>query len=217
MPLDKRPELLKDLTTHHIGNPYRSKPPKSKILYPHTILEGKRCAVNLASYPRSKAYLEEYRNQLEGRKYVIEAGRKWYEIWVPQDPKAWKKAKIVFRDIVEHPTFWLDLDGTVVNGDCYWISCSEKNELTYLALAVGNSSFIECFYDRSFNNKLYAGRRRFMTQYVEHFPLPRIDSAPAIQLIKMSKQTFECTSEKKTELMHTVDKLVWKAFGFHLS
>ncbi len=217
MPLDKRPELLKDLTTHHIGNPYRSKTPESKILYPHTILEGKRCAVNLASYPKTKAYLEEHRNQLEGRKYVIESGRKWYEIWVPQDPKAWKKAKIVFRDIAKHPTFWLDIDGTVVNGDCYWISCSEENVLTWLALAVGNSSFIECFYDRSFNNKLYAGRRRFMTQYVEQFPLPRIDSASASQLIEMSKQTFECTSDKKTELMHTVDKLVWKAFGFHLS
>ncbi len=214
MPLNKRPELLKNLTTHHIGNPYRSKTPKSKILYPHTVLEGRRCAVNLADYPKSKAYLEEHRNQLEGRKYVTEAGRKWYEIWVPQDPKAWEKAKIVFRDIAEQPTFWLDLDGTVVNGDCYWISCSEKNDLTYLALAVGNSSFIECFYDRSFNNKLYAGRRRFMTQYVEQFPLPGIDSKAAIQLIKMSKQIFECKSEKRTELMHTVDELVWKAFGF---
>ena len=214
MPLDERPELLKNLTTHHIGNPYRSKTPKSKILYPHTILEGKRCAVDLASYPRSKAYLEEHRNKLESRKYVIEAGREWYEIWVPQNPNAWEKAKIVFRDIAEHPTFWLDLDGTVVNGDCYWISCSEENELTWLALAVGNSSFIECFYDRSFNNKLYAGRRRFITQYVERFPLPRPDSAPAIQLVKMAKQAFECTPDKKTELMHTVDKLVWKAFGF---
>ena len=214
MPLDKRPELLKDLTTHHIGNPYRSEPSKSKILYPHTVLEGKRCAVNLADYPKSKAYLEEHRNQLKSRKYVIESGREWYEIWVPQDPNAWEKAKIIFRDIVEHPTFWLDLDGTVVNGDCYWISCCEENELTWLALAVGNSSFIECFYDHSFNNKLYAGRRRFMTQYVEQFPLPRIDSPTAIQLIKMSKQIFECTSDNKTELMHTVDKLVWKAFGF---
>ena len=214
MPLDKKPELLKNLTTHHIGNPYRSEPPKSKILYTHTILEGKRCAVNLADYPKSKAYLEEHRNQLEGREYVIEAGREWYEIWVPQNPNAWEKAKIIFRDIAEHPTFWLDLNGTVVNGDCYWISCSEENELTWLALAVGNSSFIECFYDHSFNNKLYAGRRRFMTQYVEQFPLPRIDTAATIQLVKMSKQTFECTSEKKTELMHTVDKLVWKAFGF---
>ena len=153
MPLDKRPELLKDLTTHHIGNPYRSEPSKSKILYPHTVLEGKRCAVNLADYPKSKAYLEEHRNQLKSRKYVIESGREWYEIWVPQDPNAWEKAKIIFRDIVEHPTFWLDLDGTVVNGDCYWISCCEENELTWLALAVGNSSFIECFYDHSFNNK----------------------------------------------------------------
>ena len=214
MPLEERPELLENLTTHHIGKPYRSKTPRSKILYPHTTFEGKRCAVDLASYPRSKAYLEKHRSQLEGRKYVIEAGREWYEIWVPQDPKAWKNPKIVFRDISEHPTFWLDLDGTVVNGDCYWISCSEENELTWLALAVANSSFVEGFYDRSFNNKLYAGRRRFNTQYVEQFPLPNPASDSAVQLVKMAKQVFECTSDEKIELMHTVDKLVWKAFGF---
>ncbi len=214
MPEDERPELLEELTTHHIGSPYRSKTPKSKILYPHTTIEGKRCPFDLADYPRSKAYLEKHRSQLEGRKYVIDAGRKWYEIWVPQDPGAWKKSKIVFRDIAEHPTFWLDLDGTVVNGDCYWISCSEENELTWLALAVANSSFVEYFYDRNFNNKLYAGRRRFNTQYVEQFPLPNPDSDSAIQLAKMARQVFNCTSDEKTELMRTVDDLVWKAFGF---
>ena len=214
MPLDERPELLENLTTHHIGNPYRSTTPKSQILYPHTTLKGKRCPVDLDSYPKSKAYLERNRSQLEARKYVTEAGREWYEIWVPQDPKAWKEAKIVFRDIAEHPTFWLDLDGTIVNGDCYWISCSEESELTWLALAVANSSFMECFYDRSFNNKLYAGRRRFNTQYVEQFPLPSPDSDSAIQLVKLAKQVFECKSYEKIELMRTVDELVWKAFGF---
>ena len=39
------------------------------------------------------------------------------------------KAKIIFRDIVEHPTFWLDIDGTVVNGDCYWIPAVKKTNL----------------------------------------------------------------------------------------
>ena len=68
----------------------------------------------------------------------------------------------------------MDLDGTIVNGDCYWLAATDDKTtvLLWLALAVGNSSFIEAFYDRRFNNKLYAGRRRFITQYVEHFPIP---------------------------------------------
>ena len=42
-----------------------------------------------------------------------------------------------------------------------------------LLLAVANSSFITKFYDIAFHNKLYAGRRRFMTQYVKKF-LPHV-------------------------------------------
>lgn len=215
MPMDERPELLRALTTHHIGKPYRSDIPKTKILYPHIAINGKRTAVDLSQYPKSKAYLETHRKQLESRKYLIEAGRAWYEIWVPQCPKTWEKPKIVFRDITEHPAFWLDREGTVVNGDCYWISCEEKCELAWLALAVGNSSFIECFYDRRFNNKLYAGRRRFLSQYVEKFPLPRSGTPFANQLIKIAKQIFESAPEKPcSDLIAIADDLVWKAFGF---
>ena len=75
-------------------------------------------AVDLSLYPRSAAYLESHRGTLEGRTYVTESGRKWFEIWVPQDPSAWDRPKLVFRDITHSPTFWVDLAGSVVNGDC---------------------------------------------------------------------------------------------------
>jgi adenine-specific DNA-methyltransferase len=123
MPEAARPELLKPLTTHHIArrfNPLTLSRPR-EILYPHEVVQGRRRTVNLAQYPRSHAYLETHRPVLESRKYVIEAGREWYEIWVPQDPSAWSLPKLVFRDIAEEPTFWIDLDGSVVNGDCYWL------------------------------------------------------------------------------------------------
>jgi hypothetical protein len=174
-------ELLRPLITHHVAKRWRvSESLKTRVLYPHTTnARGKRVAVDLADYPHAAAYLESHRAQLEGRKYVAEAGRKWYEIWVPQQPRDFAKPKIVWPDISESPTFFLDTSGAIVNGDCYWMTLrdgiDDDDRWLYMLLAVANSSFIERFYDTMFHNKLYARRRRFMTQYVRQFPLPAID------------------------------------------
>ncbi len=66
-------------------------------------------------------------------------------IWVPQDPRAWARPKLVFRDIAAEPAFWLELDPAVGNGDCYWLTARQPTdtELLWLAAAVGNSTFIQ--------------------------------------------------------------------------
>lgn len=212
------PELLRPLTTHHGAGRYRATTPKKvrHILYPHAVIDGQRRASDLDQFPKSRAYLEANRAALEGRTYVIEGGRKWYEIWVPQDPASWSCPKLVFRDISERPTFWLDLDGSVVNGDCYWmIAANERDaELLWLAVAVANSTFIEAFYDHCFNNKLYAGRRRFITQYVEQFPLPDPATPLAQTIIAKAKAIYEANHAPTVEGMEReLDKLVWQAFG----
>lgn len=220
LPRAERPELLKPLTTHYIAQRFKplvSEFPK-QILYSHEVVDGKRRVIDLEDKPLSKVYLEKYRSRLEGREYVIKANRKWYEIWVPQDPDAWEKPKLVFRDISEKPTFWLDLEGSVVNGDCYWLVCeSNQEDLLWLAAAVGNSTFIEKFYDASFNNKLYSGRRRFITQYVEKFPLPDPGSLIAKEIIKKTKEIYKCMpSEKAEQLYKELDGMVWESFtGSH--
>ena len=216
MPAADRPELLKSLTTHHVARRFKATPPDRpcRILYPHEVVEGRRRAVHLARYPRSQAYFETHRPALEGRKYVIEAGREWYEIWVPQNPDAWDQPKLVFRDIAEEPTFWIDLDGSIVNGDCYWLisHMPGKTDLLWLAAAIGNSTFIERFYDLRFHNKLYAGRRRFITQYVEKFPVPDPCSTLGKAIIAKAKQIYECTpSSEATQLHEDLDMMVWKA------
>ena len=216
MPDTECPELLQSVSTHHIARrfkPLTADQPK-QILYPHEIVQGHRQAIDLSGYPRSKAYLERHRPVLEGRKYVIEAGREWCEIWVPQDPAAWEQTKLVFRDIAEEPTFWIDQNGSVVNGDCYWLICQNpgQEDLLWLAAAVGNSTFIERFYDSCFHNKLYAGRRRFITQYVEKFPLPDPEGILGEAIITKAKQAYECIpSPKADQLQKELDTLVWEA------
>ena len=212
------PELLLPLTTHHVAGRFKKNDTKYKhILYPHKTRFGKREAVDIESYPLSKKYLVNNFSVLSARKYLIDANRKWYEIWVPQDPSLWSKPKVIFRDISEKPNFWIDYDETLVNGDCYWIIKENDNmpdEILWLLLAVANSKFIEDFYDIKFTNKLYSNRRRYITQYVEKFPLPNPTSEISQELIKISKQIYKCKDDdSKQKLEIKVDKLVQKAFG----
>ncbi|MGH9426852.1 MAG: Eco57I restriction-modification methylase domain-containing protein, partial [Terriglobia bacterium] len=188
------------------------------VLYTHKIVDGKRVPVRLGDFPKASAYLHSHRRQLEARDYVIEANRNWYEIWVPQDPAAWARPKLVFRDIAETGEFLVDLEGKVVNGDCYWVvSPPGKEELLWLAMAVGNSKFAGEFYDHKFHNKLYAGRRRFMSQYVELFPLPNSNGPEARKLIALAKRIYASVDREVPEdivaMEREVDRLVYEAFG----
>ena len=222
LPADQIPEkeLLKNLTTHHIAQQYYSQNnEKKKIFYPHTHIKGKRAVINLDKYPKALNYLKNYKNDLEKRTYLIEAGRNWFELWVPQDPSLWEHPKIVFWDIAKEPMFWMDFDGSIVNGDCYWLPCTNPHnmDLFWLALAIGNSTFIEDFYDHKFNNKLYAGRRRFMTQYVKKFPLPNPKTENSIKIIQLTKEIF---NKKSDEIIYKnrkkINELIWQSFGFNI-
>jgi adenine-specific DNA-methyltransferase len=216
-----RPELLRPLITRHAARRFKADVPRNRkhikeILYPHETVDGERRPVDLARYPNTARYLDAHRATLERRTYVIEAGRRWYELWVPQDPAAWPHPKLVFPDISTKPIFWIDLDGGVVNGECYWLRCerADEQDLLWLALAVANSSFIEAFYDHSFNNKLYAGRRRFITQYVERFPLPDPARAESVAIIDLAKRIHATLPAPEAETYAAeLDKLVWRVFG----
>ncbi|ENM3810549.1 N-6 DNA methylase [Vibrio parahaemolyticus] len=211
------PELLKPLITHHVAGRFQQSDKKTKqILYTHETVNGKKKAVDIENYPVSHSYLKQHREQLEGRKYVIDANRNWFEIWVPQNPQLWLEDKIVFRDICEEPTFWLDKDQSIVNGDCYWmLNDFRKDEIDilWLILAVANSKFIELFYDTKFNNKLYSNKRRFISQYVEQFPLPDPKLTISLKMIDLAKSIFsEGDIRKRAEREKILNNLVWEAF-----
>lgn len=206
-------ELLRPLITHrNAGQIVPDSQSHWQVLYTHTTNNGKKVAYDIEQYPKTKAYLEKHYDQLSGRDYVRKANRKWYEIWVPQNPDAWQHKKIVFRDISERPEFWYDETGAVVNGDCYWIDIfpDTLEDVVFLALAVANSKFIEKYYDIKFNTKLYSGKRRYQTQYVNQFPIPFYGSElaqKAIALVKKIIAEGNNANGYKDELDQVVDKL----------
>lgn len=209
-------ELLRPLITHrNAGQFVANKDAQWKVLYTHYTQNGKKLPCDIEKYPKTYDYLRLHFEQLSARDYLKKANRNWYEIWVPQNPDAWAHKKIVFRDISEKPEFWYDVTGSVVNGDCYWIDIypGTLDDVVYLALAVANSAFIEKFYDLKFNTKLYSGKRRYQTQYVEQFPIPYYGSDDAQKLIGIVKRIIaEGSKETVSSYKPQIDSLVEKLF-----
>ncbi|NQX46409.1 N-6 DNA methylase [Paenibacillus tritici] len=188
-----------------------------KILYTHEVRDGKRQVIDLEQYPKTKTYLETHRERLEGRDYVRQANRKWYEIWVPQNPEAWSAPKVVFPDISIEPKFAVDTKGYLVDGNCYWLSLknTEDVDLLFLAVTVANSKFMSRFHEIEFQNKLYAGRKRYLTQYVKNYPLPDPHSVHSQRLIELGKiLTANRLNDEQIRMYEMeIENKVQQAFG----
>ncbi|MBC7303853.1 MAG: DNA methyltransferase, partial [Nocardia sp.] len=147
---------------------------------------------------------------------VVDGGREWFEIWVPQRPHLWGAPKLVFPDISERPRFALDRSGAVVNGDCYWISLTDlgvgaaATDLAYLLMGVANSALGLRFYDAVCGNRLYSGRRRWITQYVARLPLPDPTGPAAAEIVRRVRALLE---EGVPVAQSCIDEVVAAAFG----
>ena len=218
LPPNLQPEacLLRPLITHRDARRWRiCDPPRKTVLYPYQEPSENRQSIQLKDFPRAAAYLKSNRDRLAKRKYLVDSGRQWYEIWVPHQPRDWAKPKIVWPDISEHAKFFLDESGAVVNGDCYWIKLRSGIDFDwiYLMLAVANSSIAATFYDTVFHNKLYAGRRRFMTQYVKDFPLPELNSTIGKKIIRLVKKLIVDWTPSREQ---KIEQWVQASFGLSL-
>jgi len=73
------------------------------------------------------------------------------------------------------------------------------------------------YHDASFHNKLYAGRRRYLTQYVERYPLPDPDSALAQRLISLAKDlVYHSEAEgSRVDYESEIEAALLESFGIH--
>ncbi len=188
----------------------------TKILYPHYEKEGIRRVYDIDKYPTVKQYLLKYKQQLESRAYLISSGRKWYEMWVPQNPGLWSLPKLVFPDISIEAQFSYDESGSIVNGNCYWIvaQTEQEKELLLLIQGVANSDLMSKYHDLCFNNKLYSGRRRYLSQYIEKYPIPDPNSKFSEKIIELTKRLNSIKEpHKQHSLIKELNKNVNLAFG----
>ena len=84
-----------------------------------------------------------------------------------------------------------------------------------LMLAVANSDLGMAYYDAVCGNKLYAGRRRYITQYVERFPIPDPSLSVARDLVDVARLLIsgKLSEKRQLELEAKVNRLVCESFG----
>jgi adenine-specific DNA-methyltransferase len=216
---DMKPEdeLLKELISQENIEPWHSTHNSTlKVLYPHISIGGKKETIDIDKFPIAKEYLIQHQEKLKSRKYLIDAGREWFELWVPHRPDLWKFPKLVFPDISTKPRFYFDNGGKIVNGNCYWIVALDEKEIDKLLLVQGvaNSKLMTKYHDLVFNNKLYSGRRRYFSQYVEKYPLPDFDSPKAKEIINIVKKLNQLDSKSTIPgLEHELEIKIAESFG----
>jgi methylase of polypeptide subunit release factors len=197
--------------------PLERKGLQKQVLYTHEVVDNRRRVVRFDECSPTWKYLLTNRKKLESRKYVLDAGRAWYEVWVPQDPSSWSLPKIVFPDISPDARFFMDTKGCIVDGNCYWITTNDPGDanLLLLILGVANSSLMNRYHDLAFQNKLYAQRRRHLTQYIAEYPLPDRDATASQQVVEVVRRLVQDlpSSAERQQLEAEVDRLVALAFG----
>ena len=210
-------ELLKDLISQENVEPWNATDNiKLKVLYPHIAINGEKQTVDIEKYPKAKKYFLLHEAKLKSRKYLIEAGRQWYELWVSHKPDQWELPKLVFPDISLKPRFYFDEGGNIVNGNCYWIVATRVEDVDKLLLIQGisNSKLMTKYHDLVFNNKLYSGRRRYFSQYVEKYPLPDFNSSVAKEIVAIVKRLNKSSdSIEILELENVLEIKVAQCFG----
>lgn len=222
VPRERRPEErhLRPLLSQRNAarwTPSRSGADLLRVLYTHEVREGERRTVRFAEESPTWRYLLHHRERLESRKYVLDAGRLWYEIWVPQDPAAWSEPKVVFPDISPDARFFFDDQESIVDGNCYWITANDARDVNLLLLILGvaNSSTMARYHELCFQNRLYAQRRRYLTQYVQQYPLPNRDSAEASEIVRLVRSLIQPGDGRPDAAVieSEIDRLVAAAFG----
>ena len=143
------------------------------VLYPHLAQENKVVPANLDDYPRIGAYLKSHYEKLSKRHYLIEAGRKWYEIWVQQRPEMFQQRfKIVTPDIKARNTFALDTQGKMSGSSCFAILPKNQTKTdSYYLLGLLNSELLEFYHKVEASTFIYAGRYRYWRSYLQDYPI----------------------------------------------
>ena len=148
------------------------------LIYPHTG-GGKALEENILkeAYPHIYEFLKRHENKLRARKYLIDAGRKWYEHWCPRNPEWFETAKIVTPDISTSNNFAFDDKGFYGTNTLFVILMKDKRPI-FIKYIVGllNSRTLE-FYFKNVSPFLSGGYYRYITQYLEQLPIVLEDGA----------------------------------------
>ncbi|EAI0148784.1 class I SAM-dependent DNA methyltransferase [Campylobacter jejuni] len=169
-------------------------------------------AINIEHYPSLKKHFDEFYPQLEKR---ADKGLTPYNLRNCAYIEEFEKEKIVWAEMTKEACFVYDNSNFFTNQTCYFFThCDYK----YL-LAILNSRLI-VYYMQYISSHLGQGAFRWIRQYIEKLPIPKINSKNeklADELINLADEILKAKEQDKNantqELENKINSIVYKLYN----
>ncbi len=173
-------------------------------------LKSKIPPIDIAKYPATKAYLDAHYDTIATR---CDQGDTPYHLRNCAYLEDFEKEKIVWAEMTDEPRFIYDNKGFYTNQTCYFIARDDK----YL-FAILNSKVIY-FFMRQMASNLGEGAFRWIKQFIERLPIPKItksnkptaDKITALveQILALKEKDPKANTQK---LEKEIDALVYQLY-----
>ena len=147
------------------------------VLNPYQITNSELGPVDLARFPRARAYLESQRGFLEEKYHSKKAGKSWYVTHDIIDSRMLSAKKIVTPDLATSNRFAVDTGHFVCLNTCYVLLFPERTPLETLA-AILDSSLLEFIFKLA-TPRASGNHYRYMKQFIKSLPVPDPSNMPS--------------------------------------
>jgi len=175
------PELLvptvggRDITAHRIVERGQS------LLLPYRWdQKGEAHLIDLADYPKARAWLRSYRPALENRHCVRKWGHPWWDLHDPLRDALHRRPKVLVPDVARTNRFAADLGRFIPQHSVYYLLPNGNTDPVVLA-ALLNSAAAE-FLVRTQAPVVKDGFRRYRRQFLLNLPVPEVSPHIAGQI-----------------------------------
>lgn len=168
--------------------------------------------ININDYPSLKKYLDEFYPQLEKR---TDKGTTPYNLRNCAYLEEFEKEKIVWTEMTREPCFTYDISQVFVNQTCYIFTSPYSKYL----IGILNSNII-FYYMQQISSNLGDGAFRWIKQYIEKLPIPKINSKNeklANELVSLVDEILKVKEQNKNantqEQENKINSIVYKLYN----
>lgn len=169
-------------------------------------------AINIENYPSLKKHFDEFYPQLEKR---ADKGLTPYNLRNCAYIEEFEKEKIVWAEMTNTPSFIYENNNFFINQTCYFLNHKDNKYL----LGILNSNLIYD-YMKNISSNLGEGAFRWIKQYIEKLPIPKINSKnqqTADELINLVDEILKAKEKDKNTntkgFENRIDFLVYKLYN----
>lgn len=158
-----------------------------------------------SKYPNVYKYLMSKKNDLSGRDYFDNSGKKWYELWNERNIEKFSQTKIVNCEISVDNRFAVDSNNFFGNTKIFnTVLKAQYSHLYDFITGVLNSNVLN-YFEKQISTPKAGGAYEHKTQFIERYP---IMLGTELQQKEIGTLSSEISKAKKADINADVSKLI---------